>query len=369
MNILDYIKWRGDLSFKVSPFNEVDSLILANVAYINWQGILENKVLLLNKAWKKYCTIHQDTLFKNEDSLNNEREKMLQMMADSKRFGRIILVNYVKEISLEDEKQFSAITLQLPDRSLYVAYEGTDNSLVGWKENFNMSFMDHVPAQTRAAQYLKDISNSVFFTKIHVGGHSKGGNLAVYAAAKINKPEQIIGVYNFDGPGFNQNFIDSEEYNTILPKLVTFRPQSSLIGRIMNNTSKVEIIKSNTKDIAWQHSVYTWEIDVTRMVRAEETTESKFFKDTIDSYYNDLTIEQKQFFIDTFYETLVEQSIVTFDDVLKNKRAVIKAYVTKSLSLTEKERTITFSVLSLMLRSSLNSFKKVYIDTMINKEN
>ena len=155
------------------------------------------------------------------------------------------LTNYINKVDPIQEKQFSAITIIMQDKTIYVAYRGTDNTIVGWKEDFNMSFSKLVPAQTDAVNYLESVAKK-YKNRIRVGGHSKGGNLAVYAAAFCNKhvKDKIINVYNNDGPGFCDEVVNSEQYKEIIDRVHTYIPQTSIIGRLLNHEEETIILKS-----------------------------------------------------------------------------------------------------------------------------
>ena len=197
-NIFDYIDWR-DIELTKVEFNEIDNLILSRFSYFPFDKIIkENEVVTikeLSERFKKQDIRKLPILWKDDVDL-------FPLMGESRRFGEMLATKFINKIDLEQEKQFSAITFELPDNTIYVAYRGTDDTIVGWKEDLNMSFSLQVPAQIEAVKYLEFIA-SKFDNQIRVGGHSKGGNLAIYAASFCNPEVQnrIIKVYNNDGPG------------------------------------------------------------------------------------------------------------------------------------------------------------------------
>lgn len=359
MNINDYIRWRGEITFKQSQFNEVDNLILSQLAYINWSGVVDKQTITLKKAWDLY-----QTKIDNELSMY---EECCSLAANSNRFKDLKLSNYSKDINKETEKQFGAITFQLPDKSYYVAFEGTDNSLVGWKEDFNMTFTSPIPAQIEAAEYFKNLL-TIPFSSFRLGGHSKGGNLAVYAAVMSNKPNQIIAVYNNDGPGFMESFTNTEAYKQIEDKLISFIPQSSTIGRLLNNPSKTEIVKSNASNLYWQHFVFSWEIDVNRIVRMDKnTTESQYIQETMNKWNSDLSLEEKMVFINAVYDTLTGMGYSSFEEIHSHKVDVLKKLITKFLDFSDNSKEICISVLIVFFKSNLEAFGNTYVDKIIKK--
>ncbi|MBO5479296.1 MAG: DUF2974 domain-containing protein [Clostridia bacterium] len=244
-NIFDYLIWRGDLSVNQSEFNEIDNLILARFSYFPFDNILkENETITIEEAGKRF------------EKLDIEKEKILQKedidlfpaLAKSKRFSQMKITKYINKVSQEEEKQFSAITILMPDDTTYISFRGTDNTLVGWKEDFNMSFQEKVPSQLDAVEYTKQVANQ-YSNLLRIGGHSKGGNIAVYAASFCSSDiqDRIINVYNNDGPGFHETVISNPKYQRILPKVHTFVPQTSIIGRLLYHEENYTVVQSTRK--------------------------------------------------------------------------------------------------------------------------
>ena len=240
-NIFDYMQWRDLEITKQVEFNEIDNLILSRLSYFPLDGLfIDNEKIQLNQIYKKY----KERRIVGH-ILQKEDLKLFPILASSIRFGNILLSDYINKIDSKLEKQFSAITIYLPDETMYVAFRGTDNTIIGWKEDFNMSFSKLVPAQTDAVNYLESVAKK-YKNRIRVGGHSKGGNLAVYAAAFCNKhvKDKIINVYNNDGPGFCDEVVNSEQYKEIIDRVHTYIPQTSIIGRLLNHEEETIILKS-----------------------------------------------------------------------------------------------------------------------------
>lgn len=242
-NIFDYIQWR-DLSIEKVEFNEIDNLILARLSYFPLDGVVNGEEeISITEAYEKY-----EKLENKGRILQQEDTTLFPILAKSTRFGKMKLTNYINKIDPKQEKQFSAVTILMPDNTIYVAYRGTDNTIVGWKEDFNMSFSELVPAQTDAANYLNNIAYK-YKNNIRVGGHSKGGNLAVYAAAFCDTEiqDRIINVYNNDGPGFCDKIINSKQYQNIIKKVHTYIPQSSITGVIKSSRRNNNIKKHSNR--------------------------------------------------------------------------------------------------------------------------
>lgn len=257
-NILDYIKWRGDLTIQNDPFNEIDSLILSRFSYLPFDGIIEeNEVVTireLNERFQKQDKNNINILW--DDDIN-----LFPLMGNSKRFGEMKATKYSNKLNVEEELQFSAITILVPDDTIFISYRGTDNTIVGWKEDFNMGFKSHVGAQIDSVKYLEEIADKYPKNNIRIGGHSKGGNLAVYSAvfATEKTKNRIIKIYNNDGPGFDDEISESNNYKQMITKVNTYIPQESIFGMLLNHKEKYIVVRSTQKGVM-QHDVYSWQL-------------------------------------------------------------------------------------------------------------
>ncbi len=219
-NVLDYLKWRKDLTFKQDSFNEVDALILARLSYIPFDGILSQNSMETISLSKAISIFLKDPDCKEKVLLSKDID-LIQELENSVRFSGLKLSFYVNQIELDKQKQFSALVISIHDRLHCVSFRGIDSTIVGWKEDFNMAFMDEVPCQKLGTSYLTQIAQKYWYKKIRIGGHSKGGNFALYSALTANKSIQkrIIKVYNYDGPGLNES-IYSKHNNKNIIKIV-----------------------------------------------------------------------------------------------------------------------------------------------------
>ena len=277
-NIMDYIRWRGDLTFSQAPLNPVDALIFSALAYVHYAGQTEaepDSALTLKQAG--------EDLFAREDYETRARVKndliLLRTAMESVRFGQSLIWMYRNQFSTEEQTQFAAMTFRLDDGSLFLAFRGTDSTLVGWKEDFNMTFQQTIPAQRLALQYARDVALADS-GPLWLGGHSKGGNLAVFAAARSSPEVQqrIVGVFNNDGPGFTQYMMGDPGYLAMVPKIQTFIPQSSVIGMLLEHEEPYIVIRSKTVGLL-QHDPYSWEVMGANFVDGEEITETSQFVD------------------------------------------------------------------------------------------
>ena len=184
-NILDYLDWRGDLTFDQSPFNEVDNLLLSQLVYVELEGIVPSpesgeKIRVADAASIFFAT-HDEQKIMERVSMTKTAMYVLKKMGESERYKDALLGGYVNDISIQEQSQFAVVCVYLGDRSLFVAFSGTDNTIVGWRENFNMGYLSATPGQLKAVEYLNQMVG-IGEWKVRVGGHSKGGNLSVYAS-------------------------------------------------------------------------------------------------------------------------------------------------------------------------------------------
>lgn len=333
-NIHTYIKWRGDLPFSKAPLNEVDNLAFCCLSYIRFQGVFaksRKKTMTIKEASELFFTLDEQ-LYRSEDDLI-----LLQLMADSVRYGNVRISNYVDHIDEEQQKQFSAMTLQFHGQDVYVAFRGTDNTLVGWKEDFNMTFMERIPSQLEAVSYLHTIASKTK-GKLYIGGHSKGGNLAVYASAFIDPETQkrILSIYNNDGPGFSETILQHAGYQRIIDRIHSYVPQSSVVGMLLNHEESYQVLKS-TQISLWQHDPYSWQIMGPSFQYLDNVDASSRLMDkTMKNWLSSLTIEQRAAFIDAMYEIFHSTNAKSLKELKENKIRNI-GILLKAFSSTDPE--------------------------------
>lgn len=312
-DLFDYLRWRGDLSFTQDPLNQVDALIFSALSYLCFEGNVKAR-----PAVPISLTDASEEFFQLPDAESRCRTKMdlslLMAAAETKRFGTVMLLQYRDMLIPEEETQFAAITFLLDDGSAFLAFRGTDYSLIGWKEDFNMSFQETIPAQRLALQYTEEIAGK-YILPLRLGGHSKGGNLAVFAAVKASPAIQrrILGVYNNDGPGFTDFVMRDPAYKQMVPRIHTVIPQSSVIGMLLEHEEPYTVIKSKQIGLL-QHDPYSWVLDGPEFIPMQEiTADSHFLNLTIKNWLAGMTTQERNEVVDTVFELL---SIGDVDNVL-----------------------------------------------------
>lgn len=348
-NLLDYLRWRGDLSFDQSGFTAVDGAILARLAYLPFDGVPLGTTL--GEAAAQLLSL-PEWGFSENDAL------LLTLLTDSPRFSVLRLRSFVDR--LDEQTQFSALTVELSPEAWYISFRGTDNTLVGWKEDFNMSFVCPVPAQRLAVEYCKQIAGETD-AKLLLGGHSKGGNLAVYAAAFCGEPVQrrIRTVFNFDGPGFDEQVLASDGYRRICERVQTLVPQSSVVGMLLGHEECYTIVRSNQTGIL-QHNLYSWELLRDDFVRLEQVDNgSRFLDATLKTWLKEMDAGQRATFVDTICDVLVQTNAKTTREMSENWLHSAISITRSVKNLDDDTRRAVTHALSLLFKSAGHSLTQV----------
>lgn len=329
--LFDYLDWRGDLSFSACPLGEVDNLIFSNVCYLDFEGIISDKLdksIMYLTAMKRYKQLHKGEVGYLGLIFPTDMVKLATKAARSERFGRTRVAGHINIIDLSVEMQFSATTFLLDDNSCFVSFRGSDDTLVAWKENFNMSFMSTVPAQEKALEYLEDVARTYPQRHIYVGGHSKGGNLAIYAAAKCSPEvkERIACVYSNDSPGFSKEFLESEGYAGVKDRVKALVPQSSVIGLLLEHVDGQTVVKSNHTGL-YQHDCLGWEIKGKSLVHLDKlTADSQSIDRTLKVWLSDMSTEKRRRIVNTVYDIISSDSVKTLTELNADKKLMLKAW-------------------------------------------
>jgi hypothetical protein len=362
-NLLTYIEFRGDLPFNIDPVNKVDNLIFSRLAYIDFDDIEENGETLKSIS-KRYSTI--DDKWDNLVFVTEEVKPLLEEAALNKRYENIKVKDFVNIIDEKIELQFSAVCFQLDMETVYVAFRGTDDTLVGWKEDLNMIYLDSIPAQEKAKEYLEDIIKLNDYKNVYIGGHSKGGNLAVYSSINIDSNYQYLikGVYNNDGPGFKESITWKPEYINISDKIFTLTPQNSIVGLFLENNINRSIVKT-TESQAFEHNTFTWLVSRNDFKYVDEINDNiKFVDTTSRNALQRLSDEQRKTFVDVVYLILSSNENKRVTDLNKGMFSNFIEASKKFRALDDDTKKAVDFVLSSFFQEGYNSFLEV---TELNK--
>lgn len=354
-NMLDYLAWRGDILFSQLGLNDIDGLIFSELAYIRYDEIVPEDM----QTAAPLDVVAKTVLALPEPLKRCRTEKdlaLLELVANSPRFAKTGITFYRNVFVPEEETQFSAVTFLLDDGSAFLSFRGTDGTLVGWKEDFNMSFQQNIPAQRLAQEYVQRYAATTQMP-LRLGGHSKGGNLAVYAGAKCGEQirDRILEVYNYDGPGFGKSMLQNEGYLRILPKVKTLVPQFSVFGMLLEREETYGVVQSDATGL-FQHDPYSWQVSGKRFVPAEDVTEGARFLDrTLTTWIEGLSIEERSAFFDAVFGLLMQENASRPRDVLRPQNILAAL---KSIHLEDEKRKMMGAVLQELLESARSAHSK-----------
>ena len=349
-DIFDYLYWRGDLTFSKAPFCEVDGVILARLSYQLFEKILGKGEKITVKAAAKRILSLPD--LENIIRVKND-VRFLGELAKSKRFSGLKLSDFVSRTDKETQTQFSAITAEITKDLRFVAFRGTDNTIIGWKEDFNMGFVCPVPAQQLAVGYLEEAAKG-YDGEFLIGGHSKGGNLAVYSAAFCKKEIQprIKTVWNYDGPGFDEKVLSKQGYKNICDRVRTFVPQSSVVGMLLSHEEEYTIVHSRNTGIM-QHDIYSWDVERDGFSYLETVDNSSKFVDyTLKAWIADMDYEQREKFTDAIFEVISETNVSTLHELGENWFENTKTVLKSVKNLDEPTRKAVTQAIKLLAKSA-----------------
>ncbi len=319
-NIIDYIDRYGSVTFDEKPFNKVDALILSQFSYFKLDGFVPEVGTYKESVSIKSIseTDGVEALFTDERYAKNNTE-LFNKMASSARFGDIRLNHYINLVSNKWEMQFSAVTAYLAEGVTHVIFRGTDETIVGWKEDFNMSFMTPIPAQVKAVDYLHYAAERIR-GPFSVGGHSKGGNLAVYSALKCSGlvRERIGLIYSQDGPGFTRQTLEDADFDAIKDRIQKFVPHSSIIGMLLQTQEKYRVIEARSVGIL-QHDPFNWAVEDDDFVYRDDVAGMYELQDeAVNKWAKSADPQEMKVLVDKIYEVFVEAGVNDLNDLAAN---------------------------------------------------
>lgn len=317
MNIIDYLKWRGDLSLKASPFNEVDNLIISQMAYTGFDEYFKLKdSYTISELSDLFFNDHTDEEIMASKSFVKLAPFVLREMANSIRFKDCLVHDFVSTIDEKTFEQFCCFQVDLSDHTTYVAFRGTDDTIVGWHEDFCMSF-EIVPAQVAAKEYIQKLSP---YRKYRIGGHSKGGALALYAGLNApRKGKNIINVYSNDGPGLNRKYLSKEElegYENIKNKIIKIVPEFDFFGVLFSKDYITKVVKSDAVMLL-QHSAMSWLVEGTKFVETTLSEESKMIEVNYREFLDNANEEECKAFTEEIFDVLRDNNVDTVSEFIE----------------------------------------------------
>lgn len=340
-NIFVYLKWRDDLEF--NKLNEIDVLVFNKLSYLPLENIInKDEKMSISELYKKSVKTNNVLYSQKED------REFFRIISKSVRYRDILVGNVVSKLDFDNEEQFMAITIYLPNDTIFVAFRGTTEEIIAWKEDFNMSYKV-VPAQIDALDYVNNLSLN---KKIYLGGHSKGGNLAMYAGVNANMEikDKIVKIYNFDGPGFTDL---SDNYLEMKDKIINYIPSDSVVGRLFKTEAITVVVKSSFYGIK-QHNLYSWQIEKDSFVLSSLSKESNKIKIIIDEFISKIGPDERKKFIENIYDIITSSGVLKISDLdITDFKDFILSY--KNIDIDSKK--LLFTIIKYLFDSAKDNIK------------
>ena len=362
-NMLDYIKEFGHVSFEERAFSEIDALVLTELEYLPLEKVVpsdengENFVTV--KEIAEYMQEHKQELFdENPMMITQERHEVSQVIADAPRFQSLKFFGVVSVWDKDTTKQFAAVTVEVEPSVRLVIFRGTDETLIGWKEDFLMTYSPLVAAQTDAKEYLAKQA-SLWDGDLMVSGHSKGGNLAIYAAATQVEDVQlrIVDIFCFDSPGLYRSVLETKGYQNIVPLAMRYIPQDALVGLMLESEVPYVIVKSNATG-AMQHSAMTWEIEDGQFIKMEKLTKNSQLNDqTFKKWTESVSDEELELFWNVFFELLFNAGIDTVNDLYGQFMHYVQEFLKAAGEMDEEKRELLTRIALLLVSTRFEVWK------------
>ena len=352
-NMLDYMAENGDKSFRELPFGPVDGLVFAQLSYCDYQA-----------ANGELPASLQEIRPNVQGGVKPEDAALLNAAARNSRYADVVAYRFVSRFDEEIPLQFAAVTFLLPDGSAYISFRGTDSTLAGWKEDFNLAFMTPVPAQTEALRYLETVAD-ILSCPLRVGGHSKGGNLAVYASAfcRERTQERILEIFNNDGPGHDLTTIRSEGYQRVLGRMTTILPKSSVIGMLLEHGERYRVVDSDARGL-FQHNPYSWQTRGSDFAYLPRTTAySERLNESIREWLTGMDAQKRKFLTDTVFDVLSASDARTLGELRHNPHVLTPIFAAL-MKLNPEDRRAMTELLFQFAKTAASQYGQLAADTI-----
>lgn len=358
-NILDYLDWRGDLTLAQDPFNEVDNLILAELSFVNFVGIVpgpgEGDAVPLRDAAAAYFAEAAGRPIDMGVLVPNQIPELLRRTAAAPRFRDMQLSGFVDHLDPERAEQFAALTVACGDGALYLSFRGTDDTLAGWKEDFYLSCMKEVPAQKKAVEYTETMARQYPRVRLRLGGHSKGGNLAVWAGVFCPPAVQrrIRSVWSNDGPGFHDDILSLPRHVRLAERIHTIVPKSSVVGMLLEHEEDYTVVDSSQQGLM-QHDGFSWEVRGPGFVRLHSVTrQARLCDQELRSWVQGLSESRREQFIDSAFAVLEASGAQTLTDLKSDSFKAAGAIIRALKDLDKETRDALLKFVQILFRSNL----------------
>ena len=363
-NLITYVQQYGAQTFEDKSLTDIDVLVLTEIAYLPFDEIVPKsfdvtEAISLNQLGKEFEKIKEKEHENNPFMITSERIELLEVVSKSQRYKDIKVFGFMNDIDDELTKQFAAVCYQWEEESRWIIFRGTDESLTGWKEDFMMTYSDLIPAQTDAIEYLRKQAE-LFSGSLNISGHSKGGNLSLYASAMQEETVQdrIKQIYCWDAPGVHRSILGTEGYQRVVSKAKRYIPQDSIVGLMLESQVPYHIIESQGSGIS-QHSALMWNIEEDHFVELTELTKNSQLTDqTFKQWTEVVSDEDLKLFFDTFFELIFEMGVETVNDVYYNFRMYMQKFFEKAYQMNPEKREVLLRVGHLLFQIRYEIWKE-----------
>ncbi len=360
-NLMDYLDWRGDLTLAQSPFNEVDNLILAELSFVDFQGIVPGPgeageaVPLRAAAEAFFARFPAGEKIDMGVLVPAAIPDMLRKMADSRRFGDMRLNCFSDLLDVGKGEQFAALTVETGDGLLYLSFRGTDDTLAGWKEDFELACMPEVPAQKKAVRYVRAVAKQYPRRRLRLGGHSKGGNLAVYAGVfcPVTVQRRVEEIWSNDGPGFHTDLLDLPEHRRVEDRIHSIVPKSSVVGMLLEHEETYTVVDSDQLGFM-QHDGFSWQVLGSRFLTLRQVTHQAHLSDlALREWVHSMPVERRERFVTALFDVLSASGAVTLMDLKADSFKAAGAMVKAMKDLDRETREGLLDFVGLLFKSNL----------------
>ena len=363
-NLITYVQQYGAQIFEDKSLTDIDVLVLTEIAYLPFDKIVPKsfditEAISLNQLGKEFEKIKEKEHENNPFMITSERIELLEVVSKSQRYKEIKVFGFMNDIDDERTKQFAAVCYQWEEENRWIIFRGTDETLIGWKEDFMMTYSDLIPAQTDAIEYLKKQAET-FSGTLNVSGHSKGGNLSLYASAMQEEAIQnrIEQIYCWDSPGVHRSILGTEGYQRVVSKAKRYIPQDSIVGLMLESQVPYHIIESQGSGIS-QHSALMWNIEEDHFVELTELTKNSQLTDQTFKQWTEVVSEEDlKLFFDTFFDLIFEMGVETVNDVYYNFRMYMQKFFEKAYRMNPEKREVLLRVGHLLFQIRYEIWKE-----------
>ena len=363
-NLITYVQQYGAQTFEDKSLTDIDVLVLTEIAYLPFDEIVSKsfdvtEAISLEQLGKEFEKIKEKEQEVNPFMITSERIELLEGVSKSQRYKEIKVFGFMNDIDDERTKQFAAVCYQWEEENRWIIFRGTDESLTGWKEDFMMTYSDLIPAQMDAIEYLKKQAET-FSGTLNVSGHSKGGNLSLYASTMQDEAIQnrIEQIYCWDSPGVHRSILDTEGYQRVVSKAKRYIPQDSIVGLMLESQVPYHIIESQGSGIS-QHSALMWNIEEDHFVELTELTKNSQLTDqTFKQWTEVVSDEDLKLFFDTFFDLIFEMGVETVNDVYYNFRMYMQKFFEKAYQMDPEKREVLLRVGHLLFQIRYEIWKE-----------